>query len=95
LAKTGEEAYACFALAPESFLVLISDQRIPGMQGTELIGKVLHLRPELPVVLVSGDKDIIGDKSFTKANFRHLQKPVPPDVMLATLETLLHQSTAG
>ncbi len=95
LAKAGDEAYAFFAAAPDQFLLLISDQRMPGMLGTELINKVLQLRPELPVVLISGDKDIIGNKSFTKANFRHLQKPVPPDVMLDTLETLLHRSSTG
>lgn len=95
LASTGEEAYAYFLAAPKDYALLISDQRMPGMQGTELIDKVLQLRPELPVVLISGDKDIIGNKSFTRANFRHLQKPVPADLMLATLKTLLQQSCAG
>jgi DNA-binding NtrC family response regulator len=46
------EALERFRREPESFDLLVTD--LPGMSGVELAQGVLLLRPELPIVLVSG-----------------------------------------
>jgi len=65
--RSGVEALAAVK-AGTSFELLITDQLMPGMTGLELIQSVHQLRPELPVLLVSG--------------FAELDRPVAVDVPL-------------
>lgn len=76
VAFSGEEGLDKFFSAPDSFSGLITDNRMPGMAGVELIGKVLELRPNLAVILISGETSVIGNQFFIRPNFKHLQKPV-------------------
>lgn len=48
------EALDAFLETPDLFDVLVSDLSMPGMDGLELIRRVLAHRPGFPVVLVSG-----------------------------------------
>ncbi|OPY66464.1 MAG: Alkaline phosphatase synthesis transcriptional regulatory protein PhoP [Syntrophorhabdaceae bacterium PtaU1.Bin034] len=50
----GKEAERLFAESPHAFDLLITDQAMPGMKGTELIAHVRHLNPEIPVILLAG-----------------------------------------
>jgi DNA-binding NtrC family response regulator len=49
--STGDEALAL--LARESFDLVITDLRMPGMPGEELVARVKIARPQLPVVVIS------------------------------------------
>jgi len=40
---------------PEDFDLLIADERMPGMSGTVLIREVRRLRPDVPIVVASGN----------------------------------------
>ena len=51
-AAGGEEALALFAAQPEIDL-LITDLRMPGINGNELVRRVLAERPDLPVLFTS------------------------------------------
>jgi DNA-binding NtrC family response regulator len=55
VATCGDEALAI--LAREDVQVVISDQRMPGMSGMELLGKVRETHPEIVRILLSGDAD--------------------------------------
>lgn len=59
------EALATFKQSPERFDILITDMAMPGMTGTELIGAVHAIRPQLPVILCSGFSD---ELEFNKAD---------------------------
>jgi PAS domain S-box-containing protein len=52
--SSAEACLSELAAAPRSAALLITDQTMPGMQGTELIATLRRLRPALPVVLMSG-----------------------------------------
>ncbi|OPY62042.1 MAG: response regulator FixJ [Syntrophorhabdaceae bacterium PtaU1.Bin034] len=39
---------------PDGFGLIIADQRMPDMKGTEIAEKVLQVRPDMPVIVVSG-----------------------------------------
>jgi CheY-like chemotaxis protein len=52
------EALEAFRASPGAFDLLITDDTMPRMTGTMLAAEVLRLRPELPVLMVSG-----GDRS--------------------------------
>jgi CheY-like chemotaxis protein len=46
-------ALGCFELEKEKFQLIISDIRMPAMNGYELIRKVRILKPEIKVILLS------------------------------------------
>ncbi len=48
------EALRLFTAAPESFDVLLTDVVMPGMSGTQLASRIRELRPDLPVLFMSG-----------------------------------------
>ena len=57
-AKRGSEALEAFA--ETRFDMLITDYRMPKMDGIELIGLVREQAPELPIILVSGFVEALG-----------------------------------
>ena len=52
--SSATEALERFGQAPARFDVVLTDERMPGMRGTELVAALRRIRPELPVVLASG-----------------------------------------
>jgi CheY-like chemotaxis protein len=78
----GEEA---MTLVPEGeFDVVVSDVRMPDMDGVELLMAIHERDPDLPVLLISGAPDLdTAMKAVKFGAFEYLAKPVP----LAGLET--------
>jgi CheY-like chemotaxis protein len=65
-------------------LVLL-DLTMPGLEGQEVFRQIRHLRPEVPVVLMSGYNEQEAVAHFTGKNLAgFLQKPF-------TLEELAHR----
>lgn len=49
--------------------LVVTDFRMPDMDGAELIAHLRSLRPELPVILISGFADVLGlNEQTTGAN---------------------------
>jgi signal transduction histidine kinase/ActR/RegA family two-component response regulator len=68
-ATDGLAACERFTAQPDAFDVVITDQRMPGLNGQELALRVTALRPGLPVILVSGtnepaDPTVAGGRLF-------------------------------
>jgi serine/threonine-protein kinase len=80
--SNGAEA---MTLVPEGeFDVVVSDVRMPDMDGVELLMAIHERDPDLPVLLISGDPDLdTAMKAVKFGAFEYLAKPVP----LAGLET--------
>jgi signal transduction histidine kinase/ActR/RegA family two-component response regulator len=51
---SGAEALAAFRESPERFQAVLSDESMPEMTGSDLARELRALRPELPIVLMSG-----------------------------------------
>jgi CheY-like chemotaxis protein len=57
-ASSGEQALDRLAEEVEPTLVaVLSDINMPGMDGLELLGKIKHRRPDLPVMMVTAYGD--------------------------------------
>ncbi len=50
----GQKAYELFCEQPERFDLVITDQTMPIMTGTELAQKIHAYRPDLPIILITG-----------------------------------------
>ncbi len=51
---SSEEALAAFTAHPDRFDAVLTDERMPGLSGVELIQALRQVRPNVPVLLVSG-----------------------------------------
>ena len=68
--------------------LLISDIAMPEMDGNKLADKVLSLRPETPILLISGHFKH-DPPAKQKGNVRFLKKPFFPSDLLEALKDLV------
>ncbi|MEM7828583.1 MAG: response regulator, partial [Candidatus Aenigmatarchaeota archaeon] len=70
----------------EYFPIIITDLRMPGMDGLELISKIMILSPRSRVILITafGDNHI-REEAFKKGIFDYLTKPVKKEDILAVV----------
>ena len=53
-AKDGEQALSLFSTTPDSFDAVVSDIRLGGVDGVELLRRIRQTHPDLPVILITG-----------------------------------------
>ncbi|HKQ71173.1 MAG TPA: HD domain-containing phosphohydrolase [Polyangiaceae bacterium] len=75
------------------FAVVMSDMRMPGMNGAEFLTKVKERWPDTTRVLLTGHADL--ESAISAVNdgqiFRFLTKPCPPNVLLPVLVSAAKQ----
>ena len=63
--------------------VIVSDIRLPRMDGMSFLREVLAVDPELPVVLITGHGDIsMAVQAMKDGAYDFIQKPFPPDYLV-------------
>ena len=85
---TAESANDAFSLlARNTVQVIVSDQRMPGMNGTEFLSRVKNLYPETVRMVLSGYSEIssVTDSINKGAVYRFLMKPWDDEVMKAEI----------
>lgn len=95
-ASSGEEALERIEGLPE-LAMIITDQRMPGMTGTQLLSKVCDQRAEAVRIIVTGytsPDDLI--EAINSSNvYRYLTKPWDVDDLLAIVRRAVRLSQAG
>ena len=89
-AADGRQGVAAFAAAGDRVRAVILDQTMPVMTGDAAFAEMQRLRPEVPVILISGHSSehaVAGFAGRGPAAFLH--KPFSPTELLATLRELL------
>ena len=72
--------------AGQNFDVMVTDQAMPGMTGIELANRVRLMRPNLPVLLVTGYADV---PACNQARLPRLSKPYTQAQLQLAIEELL------
>lgn len=76
LAAAGEQAY----------VAVLSDIRMPQMDGMELLQRLQAIDQDLPVILITGHGDVaLAVRAVKQGAYDFLQKPVDEDVLLSAL----------
>ncbi len=71
------EALELFRKRPGEFDLVITDMTMPHMKGDELAGRLISIRPDIPVILCTGfNPDIQNDNSKKTCIRAVLQKPI-------------------
>jgi diguanylate cyclase (GGDEF)-like protein len=90
LANDGEEAYEILTAMPDrdDIALIISDQRMPRLTGTELLEKVKSLMPRTMRIILTGYSDLqaIMDCLNRAEIYRYVCKPFDRDDMMMTVK---------
>ena len=80
-------------LAQHKVGVIISDQRMPGMTGTEFLSKVKELYPDTVRIVLSGYTELnsVTDAINRGAIYKFLTKPWEDDLLRANVEEAFHR----
>jgi CheY-like chemotaxis protein len=93
-AANGHDALDRFS--PQKFDLVVTDYKMPRMDGLELIGNLRKLAPEVPIVLISGFVDPLGlNEENTKADAVIQKSANEVSHLLRAVARLLRQKAQG
>ncbi len=83
-AASGQEALDL--MDRQAFDVMVTDMRMPGMDGPELLSRVMENHPEVIRIVLSGhsDQEMILRSVFPV--HKYLSKPCPQEMLIATIQ---------
>ena len=77
-------------ITPDWLGVVISDVKMPGMDGLTLLGRLMELAPELPVVMLTGHGDVpMALEAIRSGAYDFLEKPAPPEYLIEVAKRAL------
>jgi len=92
----GPAALAAFRVDPERFDLVLTDEVMPGMKGTELAGALRDIRPGIPIVLMTGYGRVAQSHRLQTAGIREvLRKPLRSKDLAECLARHLSESAAA
>ncbi|RON71296.1 sigma-54 dependent transcriptional regulator [Pseudomonas fluorescens] len=86
-------AEECLAALPAHFPgVILSDVRMPGLSGLELLAEVQRRDADLPVILLTGHGDVpMAVEAMRDGAYDFLEKPFSPETLLGSLRRALEK----
>ena len=92
VALGGAEALALMA-APDPYAVIVSDMRMPGMDGVELLKQASELHPDTIRIMLTGNADQATAMAAVNegAIFRFLTKPCDSELLAQALQAGIRQ----
>jgi two-component system cell cycle sensor histidine kinase/response regulator CckA len=88
-ARDGEEALPVAECFPSTIHVLVTDLNMLRMNGHELARRLMLLRPNMLVIMMSGFPDEIMAQQGLTPQIPILAKPFPPSRLLTMIEDVL------
>jgi len=84
------EAFKLFQEDPDFFDLIITDQTMPKIPGTELAKRILDIRPDMPIVLCTGHSSMVSEDQAEALGIRaFLMKPVSRNTLAKTVHQIL------
>ncbi len=81
----GEDAIA--ELIKNESMMILTDIKMPGMSGIELLEKIHAVYPKMPVILMTGYAELdLAIAAIKKGAFDFITKPYNPEYLIHTLE---------
>ena len=93
---------SCFASAPDCLEqlasqrcdLLITDMKMPGMDGLELLAEAKRIAPWLPVLVVTGYGDVpMAVKALKMGALNFIEKPLGMQSLLSAVGSVLERTT--
>ncbi|HBG67974.1 MAG TPA: response regulator receiver protein, partial [Kandleria vitulina] len=89
-AKNGKEALHYIENNPID--ILLTDIKMPFIDGIELIGEALKIQPHIKIAIFSGYSDFeYAKKALSLGVMEYILKPVNPEEFKSTIKKVIHQ----
>ena len=89
-ARSSQEALEIFRENPEEFDMVITDQGMPKMKGTQLAKELRAIRKTVPIILCTGFSESLSKGMAKKLGIRKiLMKPVTMREIAASIREIL------
>jgi two-component system, cell cycle sensor histidine kinase and response regulator CckA len=89
---SSRDALALFRIKPDQFDLVITDQTMPHMCGTDLSREILSIRPDIPIILCSGFSETISPEEAKALGIREfLMKPILLGEIAVTIRKVLER----
>ena len=86
------DALEVFQERPDEFSLVITDQVMPNMTGTQLAEKLIAIRPDIPVILCSGFPDNVSPEELKRIGIKEfIAKPVGRQEIAAIVQRVLEK----
>jgi len=96
LCRDAGEALRAFERGPGHFDLVITDQVMPGMSGSDLAVRITSRRPDLPVLLFTGYSDMIDKDDLKAAGISSVMiKPVTVNDLVGEIRRIMDGRPAG
>ncbi|PLX22114.1 MAG: response regulator [Salinivirgaceae bacterium] len=77
-----------------SYDVILCDIKMPGLDGVEVLERVIRLQPDAPVIMISGHGNIdTAVDAIKKGAYDFIEKPLDLNRLLITIKNALDKST--
>ena len=95
--KTYDSAAAFLAVAPTiSSGCVVTDVRMPGLSGIDLLRRLKEMQIGLPVIVITGHGDVpLAVEAMKCGAIDFLEKPFDDDVLLASVRSALNRAEAS
>ena len=72
--------------------VIVTDIRMPGKDGFDLLQRAAHIDADIPVIVLTGEGDIpMAVRAMTDGAYDFLEKPCPPRRLIAAVERAMEK----
>jgi CheY-like chemotaxis protein len=87
---SSEKTLEVFRLAPDSFDLVITDQTMPYLSGSELAKEIRQIRPAIPIILCTGYSSMISEEKAREIGVeRYMLKPFSKRELAVTVREVL------
>ena len=74
-------------ISSHNYDIVLSDIKLPGMNGLDLLRRILTLRPSTPVVMMTGHGDVtLRQEALNAGAIGFLQKPFDRNTLITQLQ---------
>jgi len=96
LAESSESGFGAIEkLQKAPFNIVITDLKMPGMDGIEVLKAIKILQPDVPVIIITGYSTVdTAVEAMKNGAFDYISKPFTPEQMIAMVEKALEQRAA-
>ena len=91
---SSKQALEVYSSSPGDFDLIITDQTMPELTGTELSKAISKIEPNQLMILMSGNRETIDNSIINDPDTRCIQKPIDIPVTISLIRNLLDQNMA-
>jgi len=84
------KALELFKKEPHQYDLILTDLIMPDLTGDKLVLEIIAIRPDMPVIIISGFTDAIDNDKFKQtSNKAFMSKPFKPQELAKTIRQVL------